>query len=54
MNFTKVAKLNSKANTFGIWVLWSGASEIIQKYEKVCTVLILNHIIATKVRDIHV
>ena len=42
MNFTKMAKLNSKANTFGIWFLWSGASEIIQNYEKVCPALILN------------
>ena len=54
MNFTKMAKLNSKANTFGIWFLWSGASEIIQNYEKVCPALILNHILANKARDIHV
>ena len=54
MNFTKMAKLNSKANIFGIWFLRSGASEIIQNYEKVYPALILNHIIANKARDIHV
>ena len=54
MNFTKMAKLNSKAYTFGIWFLWSGANEIIQDYEKVCPALILNHILANKARYIHV
>ena len=54
MNFTKMAKLNSKANIFGIWFLRSGAGEIIQNYEKVSPVIILNHIIANKARDIHV
>ena len=42
MNFTKMAKLNSKANILGITFLRSGASEIIQNYEKVCPALILN------------
>ena len=51
MNFTKMPKINSKANIFGIWVLRSGASEIIQNYEKVFPALILNHIIANKARD---
>ena len=54
MNFTKMAKLNFKANIFGMWFLRSGASEIIQNYEKVCPALILNHILANKARDIHV
>ena len=54
MNFTKIAKLNSKANIFGIWFLRSVASEVIQNYEEVCPALILNHIIANKARDIHV
>ena len=50
MNFTKMTKLNSKANIFGISFLRSGASEIIQ----VCPALIVNHIIADKARDIRV
>ena len=54
MNFTKMAKLNSKANILGITFLRSGASEIIQNYEKVCPALILNHIIANKARDVHI
>ena len=54
MSFTKIAKLNSKANIFGISVLRSGISEIMQIYKKVCPALILNHIMANKVRDIHV
>ena len=54
MNFTKMAKLNSKANIFGIWFLRSGVSEIIQNYEKVCPALIQKHIIPNKARDIHV
>ena len=53
MNFTKMAKLNSKANIFGIWFLRSSARDIVQNYEKVCPALILNHIIAKKARDIH-
>ena len=51
---TRKKKLNSKASIFGIWFLRSGASEIIQNYEKVCPVLIQNHIIANKTRNIHV
>ena len=54
MNFTKFAKLNSKAKNFGISFLISGISEIIQKYESICPTLILNHIMANKARDIHV
>ena len=54
MNFTKIAKLNSKANIFDISFLRSGISEIIQNYEKVFPALILNDIIANKARDIHV
>ena len=54
MNVTKMAKLNSKVKIFGISFLRSGASEIIQNYEKVCSALILNHIKANKARDIHV
>ena len=46
MNFTKTAKLNSKANVFGISFLRSDISEIIQNYEDVCPALILNHKIA--------
>ena len=54
MNFTKMAKLNSKANILGITFLRLGASEIIQNYERVYSALILNHIIiANKARDIH-
>ena len=53
MNFTKMQKINSKANIFGISFLRSGASEIIQNYEKVCRALILNNIIANKARDVH-
>ena len=49
-----MAKLNSKGNIFGISFLRTGASEIIQNYEKVYPVLILNQIIANKARDIHV
>ena len=54
MNFTKMAKLNSKANIFDISFLRSGISKIIQNYEKVCPALILNHMIENKARDIHV
>ena len=54
MNFTKIAKLNSKADIFGISFLRSGISEIIQNYKKVCPALILNHITANKARDMHV
>ena len=54
INFTKMAKLNSKANILGITFLRLGASEIIQNYERVYSALILNHIIiANKARDIH-
>ena len=53
MNFTKMAKLNPKANIFGISFLRSSASKIIQNYKKVCPVLILNHITTNKARDIH-
>ena len=54
MNFTKMVKLNPKANIFGISFLRSGVSELIENYEKVCPALILNHIVANKARDIHV
>ena len=54
MNFTKMPKLNSKANIFVIWFLRSGAIEIIQNYEKVCPALTLNHMIANKARDVYV
>ena len=54
INYTKIAKLNSKANIFAISFLRSGISEIIQNYEKVSPALILNHIIANNARDIHV
>ena len=54
MNFTKIPKLNFKANIFSISFLRSDITEIIQSYEKVSTALTLNHIIANKARDIHV
>lgn len=38
MNFIKIAKLNSKANIFGISLLRSGISKIIQNYEKVTNI----------------
>ena len=54
MNFTKMPKLNSKANIFGILFLRPGASEIIQNYEKFWPALILNHIIVKEYQDISV
>ena len=49
-NFGKIAKLNSKDIIFWISFLTSGISKTIQNYEKICTPLILNHIIANKTR----
>ena len=54
MSFTKIAKLNSKANIFGISFLRSGISKIIKNCEIMCPALILNYIIAKKARDNHV
>ena len=53
MNIKKMAKLNSKANIFGISFLRSSASEVIRYHEKIWPSLILSHIIANKARDIH-
>ena len=53
MNCTKVAKLNSQANIFGILVLGSSASKLNQNYENICPAPVLIHIIANKETDIH-
>ena len=53
MNCTKVAKLNSQANIFGILVLRSSASKFNQNYANICPAPVLNHIIANKEADIH-
>ena len=48
----KIAKLNHKANIFGISFFKPGINEMIENHERVCPALILNHILANEAREI--